>query len=121
MNALIDHHRSAFQKAKIAPIAGSPGADIARDLQVKLLDPKAKPGKFILTEVPRGYSLTAFNSADRPHRAVCPWQSDRRLHQGPSRRQAARGQRPIRLIGATRKHQQPAGAGNRPGTNNQNK
>jgi len=63
MNALIDHHRSAFQKAKIAPIAGSPGADIARDLQVKLLDPKAKPGKFILTEVPRGYSLTAFNSA----------------------------------------------------------
>ena len=63
MNAVIDHYRSAFQKAKAAPIAGTPGANIARDLQVDLLNPRLKPGQFRIKEVARGHSLPDFRAA----------------------------------------------------------
>lgn len=54
MNAVIDHHRSSHQRAKTAPIAGSPGWAIARAIQVKLNNPNCKPGMFVIEEIPRG-------------------------------------------------------------------
>lgn len=53
MNAVIDHHRSAFQRAKTPPTAGIPGWKLARDIQKKLLHPNCKKGVTVIHEVTR--------------------------------------------------------------------
>lgn len=63
MNAVIDHHRSSHQRAKTAPIAGTPGWDIARALQTKLINPNCKPGMTVVQEVPKGTEKFAFDRA----------------------------------------------------------
>lgn len=64
MNCLIDHHRSSFQRAKTAPIAGSPGWSIARSIQTSLLDPNCKPGMTVIEVIPRGTEGIAIKGAE---------------------------------------------------------